>query len=163
DTIVMQEHVKAQGDRVTIGGGHRKGQNLRRAGEDLKNGQTALKRGTTLRPAEIGLIASLGIGEIAVYRRLRVAFFSTGDELKSIGTTLAEGEIYDSNRYTIHGMLTRLGCEVMDMGVVRDDPEALERAFAEASANADVVITSGGVSVGEADFVKAMLGKLGEV
>jgi molybdopterin molybdotransferase len=100
---------------------------------------------------------------VPVYRRLRVAFFSTGDELKSIGTALGEGEIYDSNRYTIHGMLERLGCEVLDMGVVRDDPALLEQAFREAAASADVVITSGGVSVGEADFVKGMMDKLGEV
>ena len=163
DTIVMQEHVKADKDRVTIGGGHKRGQNLRRAGEDLKTGQVALKRGSLLRPAEIGLIASLGIGEICVYRKLRVAFFSTGDELRSIGATLGEGQIYDSNRYTIHGMLTRLGCDVIDMGVVRDDPQLLEKAFADAAATADVVITSGGVSVGEADFVKELLEKLGEV
>jgi len=116
-----------------------------------------------VRPAELGLVASLGIGEVTVYRPLRVAFFSTGDELKSIGTTLGEGEIYDSNRYTLHGMLTRMGCDILDMGVVRDDPQALERAFERAAANADVVITSGGVSVGEADFVKSMLTKLGEV
>jgi molybdopterin molybdotransferase len=103
------------------------------------------------------------VGEVPVRRALRVAFFSTGDELKSIGTPLGEGEIYDSNRYTIYGMLQRLGCETLDMGVVRDDPQALERAFAEAARIADVVITSGGVSVGEADFVKAMLDKLGEV
>ena len=113
DTIVMQEHVKAVQDRVTIGPGHRKGQNLRRAGEDLMVGQVALKRGLPLRPAEVGLISSLGIGEVTVYRRLRVAFFSTGDELISIGTQPREGQIYDSNRYTIHGMLTRLGCEVL--------------------------------------------------
>jgi molybdopterin molybdotransferase len=163
DTIVMQEHVKASGDRVVIGAGHRKGQNLRRAGEDLAAGQVALKRGVLLRPAEIGLIASLGIPEVAVYRRLRVAFFSTGDELVSIGTVPQEGQIFDSNRYTIYGMLQRLGCEVYDMGVVRDDPAQLERAFAEAAASADVVITSGGVSVGEADFVKDLLNKLGEV
>jgi len=163
DTIVMQEHIKAEGDKVAIGKGHRKGQNLRRAGEDLAAGQVALKRGIILRPADIGLISSLGIGEITVYRRLRVAFFSTGDELVSIGAQLKEGQIYDSNRYTLHGMLTRLGCEVMDMGVVRDDPQLLERAFREAAAAADVVITSGGVSVGEADFVKALLDKLGEV
>jgi molybdopterin molybdotransferase len=163
DTIVMQEHAKAGGVRVTIGPGHRKGQNLRRAGEDLKAGQVALKRGAALRPAEVGLISSLGIGEVAVYRRLRVAFFSTGDELISIGTQPAEGQIYDSNRYTIHGMLTRLGCEVLDMGVVRDDPKLLEKAFHDAAAAADVVITSGGVSVGEADFVKDLLNKLGEV
>ena len=163
DTIVMQEHVKAERDRVTIGPGHGKGQNLRRAGEDLKVGQVALKRGLPLRPAEIGLISSLGIGEVTVYRRLRVAFFSTGDELVSIGMQPREGQIYDSNRYTIHGMLTRLGCEVLDMGVVRDDPKLLEKAFHDAAAAADVVITSGGVSVGEADFVKALLDKLGEV
>jgi molybdopterin molybdotransferase len=163
DTIVMQEHVKADGERVTIGAGHRKGQNLRRAGEDLAAGQVALRRGIGLRPAEIGLIASLGMGEVMVYRRLRVAFFSTGDELISVGTVPQEGQIYDSNRYTIHGMLTRLGCEVIDMGVVRDDPGLLEQAFTQAAAAADVVITSGGVSVGEADFVKDLLNKLGEV
>ncbi len=100
---------------------------------------------------------------MSVHRPLRVAFFSTGDELKSVGTALAEGEIYDSNRYTLHGMLERLGCETLDLGVVRDDPALLEKAFREAAANADVVITSGGVSVGEADFVKDLLGRLGEV
>jgi molybdopterin molybdotransferase len=163
DTIVMQEHAEAKGDSVRIGGGHQQGQNLRRAGEDLKTGQIALKRGLLLRPAEIGLIASLGIGEVGVFRKLRVAFFSTGDELRSIGTALGAGEIYDSNRYTIHGMLTRLGCEAIDMGVVRDDPKLLEQAFADAAAAADVVITSGGVSVGEADFVKDLLERLGEV
>jgi molybdopterin molybdotransferase len=163
DTIVMQEHVKAAEGRVTVGVGHRKGQNLRRAGEDLKAGAAALKRGLRLRPAEIGLAASLGIPELEVYRKLRVAFFSTGDELVSIGTVPKEGQIFDSNRYTIHGMLERLGCEVMDMGVVRDDPQLLEEAFAQAANAADVVITSGGVSVGEADFVKDLLNKLGEV
>jgi molybdopterin molybdotransferase len=163
DTVVMQERARASGKSVTFGGGNKVGQNVREAGEDLRKGSVALKKGRTLRPAELGLIASLGIGEVAVYRRLRVAFFSTGDELKSIGTTLGEGEIYDSNRYTLHGMLTRLECEVLDMGVVRDDPRLLEQAFREAAANADVVITSGGVSVGEADFVKAMLTRLGEV
>jgi molybdopterin molybdotransferase len=109
------------------------------------------------------MLASLGIGEVSVFRRLRVAFFSTGDELRSVGQPLAAGEIYDSNRYTLHGMLTRLGCELLDMGVVRDEPEALERAFDTAARNADVVITSGGVSVGEADFVKQLLDRLGEV
>jgi len=163
DTIVMQEHVKADQDRVTVGKGHRKGQSLRRAGEDLATGQIALKRGLALRPADIGLISSLGIGEVTVYRKLRVAFFSTGDELVSVGSQPKEGQIFDSNRYTLHGMLTRLGCEVLDMGVVRDDPALLEKAFKDAAAAADVVITSGGVSVGEADFVKDLLGKLGEV
>jgi molybdopterin molybdotransferase len=163
DAIVMQEHVKADKDRVTIGKGHKKGQNLRKAGEDLATGQVALKRGLALRPADIGLISSLGIGEVTVYRKLRVAFFSTGDELVSIGSQPREGQIFDSNRYTIHGMLTRLDCEVLDMGVVRDDPALLEKAFRDAAGAADVVITSGGVSVGEADFVKVLLDKLGEV
>jgi molybdopterin molybdotransferase len=163
DTIVMQEHVKTDGDKITIGKGHKKGQNLRKAGEDLATGQVALKRGRALRPADVGLISSLGIGEVTVYRRLRVAFFSTGDELVSIGSQPKEGQIFDSNRYTIHGMLTRMDCEVLDMGVVRDDPALLEKAFRDAASAADVVITSGGVSVGEADFVKVLLDKLGEV
>ena len=163
DTIVMQEHAEAKDGQITIGGGHKQNQHLRRAGEDLQCGQPALRRGQPLRPAETGLIASLGIAEVSVYRKLRVAFFSTGDELVSIGSPLGEGQIYDSNRYTLHAMLTRLGCEVIDMGVVRDDPKLLEAAFREAAAVADVVITSGGVSVGEADFVKDLLNRLGEV
>lgn len=163
DTVIMQERAKTNGKAITFTPGAMLGQHVREAGEDLKAGSVALKKGRIIRPAELGLIASLGIGEVPVYRKLRVAFFSTGDELKSVGTTLGEGEIYDSNRYTLHGMLTRLGCEVMDMGVVRDDPKLLEEAFAKAGAIADVVITSGGVSVGEADFVKSMLDKLGEV
>jgi len=163
DTVVMQERARAEGKRIAFAPGQKTGQNVREAGEDLARGGIAIAKGRVVRPAELGLIASLGIGEVAVYRPLRVAFFSTGDELKSIGTTLGEGEIYDSNRYTIHGMLERLGCEVLDMGVVRDDPALLEKAFREASGIADVVITSGGVSVGEADFVKGLLGQLGEV
>jgi len=163
DTVIMQERAPASGRAITFSGGNRVGQNVREAGEDLKAGSVALRRGRRLRPAELGLVASLGIGELPVYRPLRVALFSTGDELKSIGSVLGEGEIYDSNRYTIHGMLTRLGCEVLDLGVVRDDPLALEKAFRDAAGAADVVITSGGVSVGEADFVKGMMEKLGEV
>jgi molybdopterin molybdotransferase len=109
------------------------------------------------------MLASLGIGEVTVYRKLRVAYFSTGDELRSVGSALKAGEVYDSNRYTLHGMLAHLHCEAIDMGVVPDDPGALERAFANAAASADVVITSGGVSVGEADYVKNLLGNMGEV
>jgi len=163
DTIVMQEHARAEGGRVVIGPGHRKGQNLRRAGEDLPKGGVAVARGKLLAPADIGLAASLGIAELIVYRRLRVAFFSTGDELVSIGAPLSEGQIYDSNRYTIYGMLSRLGVDFIDMGVVRDDPALLEQAFEQAAGMADVIITSGGVSVGEADFIKDLLNKLGEV
>ena len=116
-----------------------------------------------LRPAELGLVASLGIGTVPVRRRLRVAFFSTGDEIHSIGEPLAPGGVYDSNRYTIHGMLQRLGVDLVDMGVVRDDPQALEAAFTQAAAQADAVITSGGVSVGEADHTKQIMAKLGDV
>lgn len=163
DAVVMQEKAQAAGKRITFSVGVKAGQNIRRAGEDLKAGEVALARGRILRPAELGLLASLGVGEVSVFRPLRVVFFSTGDELVSIGKPLAEGQIYDSNRYTLHGMLTRLNCEIIDMGVVRDDPALIEKAFMEASAIGDVVITSGGVSVGEADFVKAMLAKLGEV
>jgi molybdopterin molybdotransferase len=165
DTVVMQERATETdgGVRVAPGAVAKAGQNRRFAGEDLKQGQTVFAAGQPVRPAELGMLASLGINEVSVYRRLRVAFFSTGDELKSIGTPLAEGEIYDSNRYTLYGMLARLNCEMLDMGVVPDVPEALEHAFATAAASADVVITSGGVSVGEADFVKELLDKLGEV
>ena len=163
DAVVMQENAQAAGKSITFGAGVKLGQNVRYAGEDLKAGAVALAIGRLVRPAELGLLASLGIGEISVYRPLRVVFFSTGDELVSIGSPLGEGQIYDSNRYTLHGMLTRMGCEVIDMGVVRDDPALLERAFHEASEIGDVVITSGGVSVGEADYVKQLLTKLGEV
>ena len=165
DTVVMQEraHEDALGVHVAAGAVTRAGTNRRFAGEDLKAGQIVFRAGQCIRPAELGMIASLGLSEVSVYRKLRVAFFSTGDELKSVGTPLAAGEIYDSNRYTLHGMLTRLGCEIIDMGVIEDAPEKLERAFASAAETADVVITSGGVSVGEADYVKQLLDKLGEV
>jgi molybdopterin molybdotransferase len=165
DTVVMQERATTTeaGVRIHPGAVNKAGQNRRFAGEDLKAGEVVFHAGQGLDPAEIGMLASLGVNEIAVYRRLRVAFFSTGDELVSIGQPLAAGQIYDSNRYTIGGMLARMGCDALDMGVVADDPAALERAFATAAANADVVITSGGVSVGEADYVKQLLDKLGEV
>ncbi|HEX8012842.1 MAG TPA: gephyrin-like molybdotransferase Glp [Casimicrobiaceae bacterium] len=165
DTVVMQERARedASGVRIAPGAVPKAGTNRRFAGEDLKAGQVVFRAGQRVRPAELGMIASLGIGEVSVYRKLRVAFFSTGDELRSIGTPLGPGEIYDSNRYTLHGMLTRLNCDTVDMGVVEDVPDALERAFSAAAAAADVVISSGGVSVGEADYVKQLLDKLGEV
>ncbi len=163
DTVIMQERAKASGDNVSVTAVPQAGTNTRKAGEDLKKGEPALNKGQLVRPAELGLMASLGIGEVSVYRRLRVAFFSTGDELVSIGQPLGPGQIYDSNRYTLFGMLTRAGCELLDMGVIRDTPEAIEKAFAEASEAADVIITSGGVSVGEADYVKQILDRLGEV
>ena len=155
--------MRVEGDTVKVPPGQRLGQNIRLAGEDLALGKPALKAGKRVGPPEIGLIASLGFAEISVRRRLRVAFFSTGDELCPVGSALSDGEVYDSNRYTLFGMLTRMGCEVLDLGIVRDDPAALEAAFRQAAKDADVVLTSGGVSVGEADFVKQLMQQLGEV
>lgn len=163
DTVVIQERTERQGDIIRIGADTRPGDNVRQAGEDVAIGDRVLSRGTRLTPADLGLIASLGIGEVMVTRRPRVAFFSTGDELQSIGEQLADGNVYDSNRYTLHGMLTRLGAEIIDMGVIRDIKEDLEKAFNEAASCADVVITSGGVSVGEADYIKEILTLLGRV
>jgi len=164
DTVIPQEFT--QGDASTVRFARdavRAGDNRRLRGEDLARGSAALAAGRILRPADIGMLASLGIAEVAVRRKLRVAFFSTGDELRSIGEPLDAGCVYDSNRYTLHGMLSRLGVELIDMGVVRDDPAALETAFRTAAENADAIITSGGVSVGEADFTKQMMAKLGDV
>jgi molybdopterin molybdotransferase len=141
----------------------RAGDNRRLKGEDLQQGRAALLAGTRLGPAACGLMASLGLPSVTVRRRLRVAYFSTGDEILSLGEAPREGAVYDSNRYTVSGMLTRLGCDVIDMGVVRDDPALLEQAFTAAAAQADAIITSGGVSVGEADYTKAMMKKLGDV
>jgi molybdopterin molybdotransferase len=163
DTVVIQEVARIEGEAIVIPPGQKRGQNTRARGEDLKTGVAVLKPGRALAPADLGLIASLGIAEVNVRRRLRVAFFSTGDELASIGTPLAEGQVYDSNRYTLYGMLLRLGVDIRDMGVVRDDPALLEAAFTSAAANADAIVTSGGVSVGEADFTKQMMARLGEV
>jgi molybdopterin molybdotransferase len=163
DTVVMQEQVERDGDTVRIGSGHRAGQNVRAAGEDLATGQPVFSAGRQLTAADIGVLASLGLAEVSVYRCLRVAFFSTGDELRGVGEPLGPGEIYDSNRYTLHGMLQKLGVDIIDLGVVRDRRELIEQAFREAAASADAIITSGGVSVGEADFVKETLEKLGSM
>lgn len=165
DTVIPQElTVDANQSAVTVPPGRvRAGDNRRLRGEDLALGSVALPRGRILRPSDIGLLASLGLAEVPVQRRLRVAFFSTGDELRSVGEPLDEGCVYDSNRYTLHGMLTRLGCDVLDMGVVPDDPVALEAAFRSACEEADAVITSGGVSVGVADYTKQIMATLGEM
>jgi molybdopterin molybdotransferase len=163
DTVIMQEQVECTNGMIRIGPGHKPGQNVRRAGEDLSIGEAAVPAGKKISPAELGLFASLGIAEIKLARRLRVAFFSTGDELRSIGEPLAEGEIYDSNRYTLHGMLARLNVESLDMGVIADQRDAISEAFQHAASMADVVITTGGVSVGEADFVREILAETGTV
>jgi molybdopterin molybdotransferase len=163
DTVVMQENVRRDGDAVIVGAGQKAGQHVRQAGEDIAAGSVALHAGTLLMPAEIGILGSLGVSEVGVRRRPRVAFFSTGDELRSVGEPLGEGQIYDSNRYTIFGMLTRLGVEVFDMGIVRDERDAVAQAFAKAAAEADAIVTSGGVSVGDADYVAETLEQTGTV
>jgi molybdopterin molybdotransferase len=163
DTVIMQEHVSVDGDTITIHGKQIQGQHARLAGEDIQVGDTLLEQGHKITPADLGLIASLGISELTVKRKPRIAFFSTGDELRSIGQPLEAGQIYDSNRYTLYGMLKRLGIEPIDMGVVADEKQALRSALQLASEQADVVITSGGVSVGDADYVKEILAELGQV
>jgi molybdopterin molybdotransferase len=171
DTVVPQEFTRLeradradQGDIVVIPPGLlRAGDNRRLAGEDLALGSLALSAGRVLRPADLGLLASLGQAEVAVWRRLRVAVLSTGDELRAVGEPLPPGCVYDSNRYTMCAMLERLGVEVLDLGLVRDDPAALREAFGRAASLADAVISSGGVSVGEADHTKRVMAELGEV
>ena len=163
DTVAMQENVVRDGDIAIVGPGQKFGQHVRQAGEDIAAGTIALAAGTRLMPAEIGILGSLGVGEVRVRRRPRVAFFSTGDELRSVGEPLGEGQIYDSNRYTIFGMLSRLGVDVLDMGVIRDDRDAVEQAFAKAAAEADAIVSSGGVSVGDADYVAETLERTGTV
>jgi molybdopterin molybdotransferase len=167
DSVIMQEHVRLDDDTITIDSTHRAGQNVRQAGEDIAVGDTVLQRHKAITAADLGIISSLGIGEIEVFRRPRVAFFSTGDELRSIGDgsnrSLQSGEIYDSNRYSLYGMLKRLNVEILDLGVVRDNPDDMKLAFDHACSMADIIITSGGVSVGEADYIKDVLTQLGSM
>ncbi len=164
DTVVPLEFVRVDGEHIELPPGVvSAGDNRRLLGEDLTAGEPALRKGQTLGPAALGLIASLGLATVRVFRRVRVAYFSTGDEILSLGEAPREGAVYDSNRYTVFGLLTRLGVEVIDMGVVGDQPALLEAAFRDAAAKADAIITSGGVSMGEADHTKAMMKQLGDV
>jgi len=164
DTVVPQEFVQQSGEQITIPAGLlQPGDNRRLKGEDVMQGQPALRAGTRLSPAALGLAASLGIPTVQVWRRLKVAYFSTGDEILSLGEAPREGAVYDSNRYTVFGLLTRLGIDVLDYGVVGDEPQKLEATFRRAAAEADAIITSGGVSVGEADHTKTMMKQLGDV
>lgn len=165
DTVMPHELASSASDtEVTLPPGKvQPGDNRRLAGEDLAMGSAAVMQGKILTPADLGLIASLGIGKINVYRKLRVAYFSTGDELRTPGEALDEGSVYDSNGYTLHGMLNRMGCEPIDMGVVKDEPAALETALRRACSIADAVITSGGVSAGDADYTRKMMARLGDV
>lgn len=163
DTVVMQEKVMRDGEQIKLAELPKPHANVRYAGEDLQLGQKVLQAGHLLRPADLGLLASLGIAEVNVYRKLKVAFFSTGDELVGVGQPLQSGQVYDSNRYTLYGMLARMGVEIFDLGAIADDRELLEKTLLEASGIADVIITSGGVSVGEADYMKELLSAHGQV
>ncbi|MEB4590168.1 gephyrin-like molybdotransferase Glp [Candidatus Thiothrix sp. Deng01] len=163
DSVVMQENVQRDGDSIRVLSKVKPGEHIRHPGEDLQPGDAMLAAGRKLNAADLGLLASQGFSEVDVIRRPRVAFCSTGDELKGIGETLQTGEIYDSNRYTLYGMLQQLDVDIIDMGVARDTPAAVEHTFRQASQMADIFITSGGVSVGEADFVTATLRQLGQV
>ena len=163
DSVIMQEEAETTAGGIRIGAGVKPGDNVREAGEDLARGDRVLAKGARLAPADLGVLASVGLAEVEVSRNIKVAFFSTGDELRPVGEPLADGLIYDSNRYTLYGMLARLGVQIIDLGIVRDDPALLDRAFLRARDEADIVITSGGVSVGEADYVKETLRARGEV
>jgi molybdopterin molybdotransferase len=163
DSVVVQEKVSLAGDSISFSKPAGSKMNVRYAGEDLSLGQTVLATGHLIQAADLGLLASLGIAQISVYRKLKVAFFSTGDELAGIGQPLKIGQVYDSNRYTLFGMLSRLGVDILDLGAIADDPDLLEKTLLAASQQADAVITSGGVSVGEADHMKTLLSKHGQV
>ena len=163
DTVIILEDAEEKNNQITFKGIAKKGQNVRLAGEDLKAGQVFLEAGRRLTASDIGLIASVGISEVRVRRKVKVAFFSTGDELKSLGESLNVGEIYDSNRYTLYGLLKDFGAEIQDLGVVKDNPSELRKTLLGASKNNDAVITSGGVSVGEADHIKSVLASIGKI
>ncbi|MEK2180718.1 bifunctional molybdopterin-guanine dinucleotide biosynthesis adaptor protein MobB/molybdopterin molybdotransferase MoeA [Vibrio parahaemolyticus] len=164
DTVVMREQASQEGDKVTFNGAHIKaGQNVRQAGEDLTIGSDVFTAGTRLASPEMGMIASLGFGEANVFRKLKVAVLSTGDEVQAPGTEQKANSIYDSNRFTIMGMLEKLGCEILDFGILEDNEQLMIEALENASAQADVVMTSGGVSVGDADYIKLALDKLGQI
>ncbi|HHY0520153.1 bifunctional molybdopterin-guanine dinucleotide biosynthesis adaptor protein MobB/molybdopterin molybdotransferase MoeA [Vibrio parahaemolyticus] len=164
DTVVMREQASQEGDKVTFNGSNIKaGQNVRQAGEDLAIGSDVFTAGTRLASPEMGMIASLGFGEANVFRKLKVAVFSTGDEVQAPGTEQKANSIYDSNRFTIMGMLEKLGCEILDFGILEDNEQLMIEALENASAQADVVMTSGGVSVGDADYIKLALDKLGQI
>ena len=163
DTVVIQEHAETDGERIRIDARHKIGQNVRQAGEDLRDGETVLLAGQRIGPAEMGLMGSLGFETIPVRPRLKVAVFSTGDEVRTPGQAQTDGGIYDSNRFTLQGMLRRLGADVLDMGVLPDNLATIQQALEDASSQADVVITSGGVSAGAADYVKETLEAIGQI
>jgi molybdopterin molybdotransferase len=164
DAVIMQEQTSVNCDQITFLNTDIPSMlNIRPTGDDLHQGDIVFSKGRKITPRDLPLIASLGISHLTLYRKPRVAFFSTGDELVTLGTPLEEGQIYDSNRYGIQALLEKFGCDVVDLGIIADDPDQLKATFVQAQALADVVITSGGVSVGEADFTKDILASLGEI
>ncbi|ELY2646156.1 molybdopterin molybdotransferase MoeA [Cronobacter sakazakii] len=163
EAVIMQEEAQTSDAGVRFTADVRAGQHIRRRGEDIRQGAVVMEAGQKLSAAELPLLASLGIAEVDVVRKPRVAIFSTGDELQLPGQPLAEGQIYDTNRLAVHLMLDALGCDVVNLGIIRDDPNALRAAFQEADREADLVLSSGGVSVGEADYTKTLLEELGEI
>lgn len=163
NAVVMQEQTEISGHNIAFTTKPNAGANIRKAGEDIASGSKVLNRGTKLRPVHLSLLASLGIAQVNVIRTLKVALIATGDELTSAGEALKPGGIYESNRFALHAMLSDLGFEVIDMGIVKDDKEALRAAFTKADQLADLVISSGGVSVGDADYVRLILAELGQI
>jgi len=162
DAVIMQEQVEiTDAGKIRVDADHRVDENIRQAGEDIAKGETVIDAGARLSPADLGVLASLGIGQLQVKRKPVVAFFSTGDELVSIGEPLEPGKIYDSNRYSLHGMLSGMAVDIIDLGVVKDDPKVMREVLEKASLQADLIISTGGVSVGEADFIKPALADLG--
>ena len=163
DTIIIKEAASLQGATLSIQGGVQKGQHVRLAGEDIPRGSLCLPSGSLLSPQALGLLASMGLSSVEVFKPVRVAIFSTGDEVVDQGKALPEFGIYDTNRFTLRGMLTRLGCEVIDLGIIEDDQRSLSEALALAASSADIMLSSGGVSMGEADYIKSALKKEGRV
>jgi len=163
DTIIIKEAASLQGATLSIQGGVQKGQHVRLAGEDIPRGSLCLPSGSLLSPQALGLLASMGLSSVEVFKPVRVAIFSTGDEVVDQGKALPEFGIYDTNRFTLRGMLTRLGCEVIDLGIIEDDQRSLSEALTLAASSADIMLSSGGVSMGEADYIKSALKQEGRV
>ncbi len=163
DTVIEQEKTERLEDYIIIASGQKKGANVRYIGEDIARGRVVLLAGSLIGPAQMGVLASLGIASVRIHRKPRVAVFSSGDEIRSIGETLEGNQIYDSNRYTILGMLEKLSVEVVDLGVILDTQEVIEQTLKSVASEVDMIITSGGVSVGDADYIKQVLDKNGEI
>lgn len=163
DTVIMQEDTQRNDDIIEINNQHKAGQNVRHPGEDIQEGSVVLKAGKQISPADLGLLSSIGIAEVKTYCKPKIAFFSTGDELKSLGETLGPGDIYDSNRYTLHGMLKKMDVEIIDLGVIADDKALIQQTLEKAAQSADMILTSGGASVGEADYISEILAEIGQV